>query len=73
MCLCKMFYQVFKDKTFYNFLKKIYGQQKIFYKFDNILHANKYLKIEKHFLENILFQTNSLYIYIYMVIYGCAS
>ena len=42
----------------------------MFYKFDNILHANKYLKIGKHFSENILLQ-NKLFLYI--VIYGCAS
>ena len=28
----------------------------IFYKFDHILHANKHLKMGKHFLKNILLQ-----------------
>ena len=38
------------------FYKGFYGQWKIFYKFDHILHANKHRKLGKHFLENILLQ-----------------
>ena len=46
------------------------ANKKIFYKFDNILHANKYLKIEKLFYKIFYFKQT---IYIYMVIYGFTS
>ena len=56
VCFCKMFYQNFKVKFFTNFYKGFYGQRKIFYKFDEILHLNKHLKMRKYFLENNLLQ-----------------
>ena len=36
-------------KRFTAFYKEFYGKHKIFYKFDHILNANKYLKIRKYF------------------------
>ena len=52
ICFWKIFYQIFKDKTFYNFFYKgFYCKRKIFYKFDYILPANKHLKIEKPFFQ----------------------
>ena len=44
-----MFYQNFKVKYFTNFYKGFYNQWKIFYKFDEILHLNKHLKMGKYF------------------------
>ena len=52
----KMFYQIFRDKIFYNFLQRILHSTENIYKFDYILLANKHLKMEKHFLKNILLQ-----------------
>ena len=45
----KVFYQIFKDKKFYNFLLKILLTRKNIYEFDYILLTNKFLKMEKYF------------------------
>ena len=45
----KVFYQIFKDKKFYNFLLKILLTRKNIYEFDYILLTNKFLKVEKYF------------------------
>ena len=52
----KYFTKILKVKYFTTFYKGFFGQQKIFYLFDYILHANKYVKIGKHFKIYILFQ-----------------
>jgi len=44
----KVFYQIFKDKNFYNFLLKILLTENI-YKFNYILSINKFLKMKKYF------------------------
>ena len=52
ICFWKLFYQIFNDKTFYNFLYKILHSTKN--KFDYVLYAKKHMKIGKQILENIL-------------------
>ena len=56
----RYFTKILKVKLFIIFYTGFYGQQKIFYKFDHILLANKYLKMGKHFPKKIFyFKTNS--------------
>ena len=45
----KYFTKILKVKYFITFYKEFYRQQKVFHMFDYSLHANKYVKIGKHF------------------------